>query len=83
MVPDCAVQPAVRAGSAIIFTEALVRGTRPWHAQHDRYVLFYKYLPGRMVFGVNQLKKGTQLDGRAEALRATSHALGIAGDLSC
>ena len=60
-VPDCAVQPAVRAGSAIIFTEALVHGTRQWQAQHDRYVLFYKYLPGHMAFGVNQLEKRTQL----------------------
>jgi ectoine hydroxylase-related dioxygenase (phytanoyl-CoA dioxygenase family) len=29
-VPDCAVQLAATAGSAIIFTGALVHGTRPW-----------------------------------------------------
>ncbi|NKB72318.1 MAG: mitomycin antibiotics/polyketide fumonisin biosynthesis protein [Candidatus Latescibacteria bacterium] len=59
--PECAVQPAVRAGSALIFTEALVHGTRPWKAQHDRYVLFYKYLPGYMAQGRNRLEQRTAL----------------------
>ncbi|NKB67026.1 MAG: hypothetical protein GKR89_08195 [Candidatus Latescibacteria bacterium] len=58
-VPDCTVQPAVTAGSAIIFTEALVHGTRPWRAQHDRYALFYKYLPGYMGLGRNNLEQRT------------------------
>lgn len=47
-VPDCAVQPVAPKGSAILFTEALVHGTRPWTASQDRYVLFYKYVPGYM-----------------------------------
>lgn len=46
--PDCVIQPRLRAGSAIIFTEALTHGTRPWSAEHDRIVLFYKYVPGHM-----------------------------------
>ena len=60
-VPDCAVQPTTRAGSAIIFTEALVHGTRPWKAHQDRYVLFYKYLPGYMALGRSDLEKRTRL----------------------
>lgn len=60
-VPDCAVQPTARAGSAIIFTEALVHGTRPWQADHDRYVLFYKYIPGHMALGINNLTERTRL----------------------
>ncbi|MBD2463823.1 phytanoyl-CoA dioxygenase family protein [Oscillatoria sp. FACHB-1407] len=35
----------VKAGSAIIFTEALTHGTLPWTGQSDRRTLFYKYSP--------------------------------------
>jgi hypothetical protein len=44
----CTVQPAVRAGSVIIFTEALTHGTRDWVAPYERIALFYKYTPGVM-----------------------------------
>ena len=56
-VPDCAVQPTAPAGSAILFTEALVHGTRPWQAEIDRFVLFYKYVPGYMAQARNSLQK--------------------------
>lgn len=42
------VQPALRAGSALLFTEALAHGTRPWRAGHDRLALFYKYVPAHL-----------------------------------
>jgi hypothetical protein len=45
----CAVQPALRAGSVIIFTEGLTHGTRNWTAPYPRIALFYKYLPGHMA----------------------------------
>ena len=60
-VPDCAVQPTVGAGSVVVFTEALVHGTRPWNALYDRFVLFYKYLPGYMGLGKNRLEERTRL----------------------
>jgi hypothetical protein len=47
-VPGCVVQPALKAGSAVIFTEALTHGTRNWTAAHQRIALIYKYLPGHM-----------------------------------
>ena len=34
-----------KAGTAIIFTEALTHGTLPWKGQHERRTLFYKYSP--------------------------------------
>jgi ectoine hydroxylase-related dioxygenase (phytanoyl-CoA dioxygenase family) len=40
------VQPPVKAGDALIFTEALTHGTRPWAADHERRALLYKYSPG-------------------------------------
>lgn len=43
-------QPAVEAGDVLIFTEALVHGTAPWQAQHQRRVLLYKYSPGHSAW---------------------------------
>ena len=49
-VPDYVVQPEVEAGDALIFTEALVHGTMPWTAGHERRTFLYKYTPGNLVF---------------------------------
>jgi hypothetical protein len=40
----------LKAGSALIFTEALTHGTLPWTAAHERRALFYRYAPGHMAF---------------------------------
>ena len=40
----------LRAGSAVLFTEALTHGTLPWTAEHERRALFYRYTPGHMAF---------------------------------
>lgn len=45
-VPHYVAQPAVKAGDALFFTEALVHGTMPWCADHERRALLYKYSPG-------------------------------------
>ncbi|MCX6045160.1 MAG: phytanoyl-CoA dioxygenase family protein [Chloroflexi bacterium] len=45
-VPHYVVQPAVEAGDALIFTEALIHGTMPWTAEHERRALLYKFSPG-------------------------------------
>ncbi len=47
-IPSCVLQPRLRAGSALLFTEALTHGTRDWVADHERIALFYKYSPGYM-----------------------------------
>ena len=39
-------QPALKAGDVLFFTEALVHGTMPWTAGHQRRALLYKYSPG-------------------------------------
>ncbi len=49
-IPECVFQPALPAGSALIFTEALTHGMRPWRAAHERIALFYKYEPAHLVF---------------------------------
>jgi hypothetical protein len=40
------VQPPLMAGDVLIFTEALMHGTRTWRASHERRALLYKYSPG-------------------------------------
>ena len=48
-VPHYVVQPPAKAGDAIFFTEALIHGTLPWRADHERKVLLYKYGPGHLI----------------------------------
>ena len=43
-------QPEAEAGDAVIFTEALVHGTMPWTADHERRTLLYKYSPGHSAW---------------------------------
>ena len=42
-------QVPVKAGSVIIFTEALAHGTMPWKADHERRSVLYKYTPGSIA----------------------------------
>ena len=42
-------QVPMKAGSAIIFTEALTHGTFPWKASHERRAILYKYSPGTLA----------------------------------
>lgn len=43
--PACVQAVTLKAGSAIIFTEALTHGTLPWQGTFERRTLFYKYSP--------------------------------------
>jgi hypothetical protein len=43
---ELAVEIDVEAGDAIVFTEALVHGSGPWHGTDSRRVALYKYAPG-------------------------------------
>ncbi len=47
------VQPAVEAGDVLFFTEAVVHGTMPWQAAHQRRSLLYKYSPGHSAWSEN------------------------------
>lgn len=46
------VKPVLqKAGSAVIFTEALTHGTLPWTAPYDRRSILLKYSPGHAAWG--------------------------------
>ncbi len=45
------VNPSLKAGDMLIFTEALVHGTRRWQSERRRRSLLYKYSPGYSAWG--------------------------------
>jgi hypothetical protein len=45
------VNPALKAGDMLVFTEALVHGTRKWTSEQRRRSLLYKYSPGYSAWG--------------------------------
>ena len=68
----CVVQPVARAGSVIIFTEALTHGTLPWNSANERRAMLYKYSPGAISYARHYLPGGVeeQLDEFTPAQRA-------------
>ena len=48
--PHYVIQPEVEAGDVLFFTEALIHGTAPWIASHERRALLYKYSPGHSAW---------------------------------
>jgi ectoine hydroxylase-related dioxygenase (phytanoyl-CoA dioxygenase family) len=47
---SCVVIPEVPAGSVVLFTEAVMHGTAPWRADHERRTLLYKYCVSHMAW---------------------------------
>ena len=45
------VNPSLKAGDMLIFTESLVHGTRKWVSDRRRRSLLYKYSPGYSTWG--------------------------------
>jgi ectoine hydroxylase-related dioxygenase (phytanoyl-CoA dioxygenase family) len=48
---DIVVNPRLRAGDLLIFTEALTHGTMPWLAEGVRRALLYRYSPKWVMYG--------------------------------
>ncbi len=53
-------QVEAKAGSVIIFTEALAHGTMPWTAERQRRSILYKYSPGPMSYARDHIPEGVQ-----------------------
>jgi len=51
-------QVVAKAGSAVIFTEALTHGTLPWRASHERRSILYKYSPGPLTYSRRYIPEG-------------------------
>ena len=48
---DYVYQPAIEAGDVLIFTEALIHGTKEWRSDQERRALLYKYSPPHSRWG--------------------------------
>jgi ectoine hydroxylase-related dioxygenase (phytanoyl-CoA dioxygenase family) len=66
----CVVVPEVRAGSVVLFTEALTHGTAPWTAAHPRRSLLFKYSPAQQSWSKRHLQPpdGVELTPRQKLL---------------
>ena len=58
----CALVPRVRAGSAVIFTEALTHGTSPWKGTQERRSLLFKYSPAQQSWGPDYPSPPTRVE---------------------
>ncbi len=56
-------------GILIIFTEALVHGTRAWTADHECRALLYKYSPGHSAWSESYYRPGYYPDATEQQLR--------------
>lgn len=66
-------QIPVRAGSAVLFTEALVHGTLPWTGTSERRTVFARYSPGALMFRPTALPDG--YEGFADELTPLQRAI--------
>ena len=68
----------VKAGDAVIFTEACTHGTLPWNASHQRRTLIYRYTPGSIAFGKDGVGAYPQavIDDLTETQRAVMRPAG-------
>lgn len=72
----CVQEVAGKAGTAIIFTEALTHGTLPWNGAGERRTLFYKYSP-RPITWSRQTYDGSAFPDLTEAEQERLQAPGI------
>jgi Phytanoyl-CoA dioxygenase (PhyH) len=47
---SCVIIPEIPAGSVVLFSEAVMHGTAPWRADHERRTLLYKYCVSQMAW---------------------------------
>lgn len=67
---ELVVIPEAKAGSVVIFTEALTHGTAPWTANHQRLSLLYKYSPAQQSWSQTHIQppEGAILTARQQLL---------------
>jgi ectoine hydroxylase-related dioxygenase (phytanoyl-CoA dioxygenase family) len=59
---SCVVIPEAKAGSAILFTEALTHGTAAWTGKHQRRSLLYKYCQSQVAWSSRRVQEPTTVE---------------------
>ena len=67
---NCVTIPEAKAGSIIIFTEALTHGSAPWIEDHQRRSLLFKYSPAQQSWSSKHIQapEGVGLTERQQLL---------------
>jgi len=67
---QCASVPSAKAGSVLIFTEALTHGSAPWIADYQRRSLLFKYSPAQQSWSKKHIEPpaGVELTERQKLL---------------
>mmetsp|Transcript_9181 Transcript_9181/g.28145 ORF Transcript_9181/g.28145 Transcript_9181/m.28145 type:complete len:210 (+) Transcript_9181:133-762(+) len=65
-------QPAIAKGDCLIFSEAVLHGTLPWTAAHQRRTVIYRFAPAGSAYGRGYEPSWPDafLDGMTDAQRA-------------
>lgn len=69
-------QPELYPGDVLLFTEAVLHGTLPWTASHQRRTVIYRFAPAGSAYGRGYLPEwpASTLEGMSEAQRAVLEA---------
>eukprot|EP00941_MAST-03F_sp_MAST-3F-sp1_P005789 g5789.t1 len=69
-------QPVLSPGDVLLFTEALLHGTLPWLANHQRRTCIYRFAPAGSAYGrgYNPMWPESFTDGMSEEQLATMEA---------
>merc|ERR1719253_78621 len=69
-------QPQLMSGDVLIFTEAVLHGTLPWTADHQRRTVIYRFAPAGSAYGRGYLPDwpAATLDGMTDAQLAVMEA---------
>ena len=64
------INPELKAGAVVVFTEALTHGTAPWRADHVRRSLLFKFSPAQQSWGPHYMEppKSVELTERQKLL---------------
>ena len=73
---DLVRQPALAPGDCLIFTEAVLHGTLPWTAAHQRRTVIYRFAPAGSAYGrgYHPTWPEAALEGMSEAQAAVMQA---------
>jgi ectoine hydroxylase-related dioxygenase (phytanoyl-CoA dioxygenase family) len=67
--PHYVRNPPLKKGDVLIFTEALMHGTRAWQADHERRALLYKYSPPHSTWRIEPYDLSRYPDATAQQRR--------------
>ena len=73
---DLVVQPVLRPGDCLLFSEATLHGTLPWEAAHQRRTVIYRFAPATSAYGRGYLPTwpAAATEGMTEAQLAVMEA---------